>query len=850
MTKFKEIYLKAKPKAIIVFSLLMIIVAFMNIYSTLEVRVTSNDECLWVPEKTAKNDSTAIHFSLVKEDGVAWNAGIRNGDYLLKINGYNIKNTQQAQLILNRMNYGEYADYVVKKKDGTVLKTKVFVKKLIQFQLLALGILGLIWMSIGFVVLMAKKGPIQKTFYVTGVASVLSIAYLLIPQNIDPGMIVQRVLSIIFAIGWTFGMSFFPFLIVYFFWIFPRPFKFIEHKWVRRIFWGIPALLLTMMEFSIFLFVPKMRNANMFFNILIRDINLLLAAASIVGWISLIVNYRRLTTKEEKKPIFIILVAYTLALVALFYTIQIAPAITDSVFNSPEFYTPVILIILLPISFAYSIFKYQLMDVSIVVKNTIIYGAATLTLAAIYFFLIYVVGQGISKAIGTEYQSIIAGIFFISFALVFQSTKDRFQDFITAKFYPEQFAYQKVILRYSNDVASMVGLENILDRTKETLVESLMIDHFGIMIREQDKKSFTLVRSVGIENKRLALMNNELQKFVAFKLNIDSDIVIEVEQFAKLFPASEELLISENIFTIIPMIIKSEVVGLMLFGLKHSGAQFAGKDLELLSAAANQAAVSIENARLYEMEAQKLKIERDLELAKKIQIGLLPRCIPDTNGLDICGEMFSAMQVGGDYFDLIPVSYKKLFVVVGDVSGKGLSASLYMAKIQTMMQLYCVDNRSPKEILVQVNKKLYQEMEKNWFVTLSLAMFDMEKRTVKFCRAGHVPVLVSEKGKFDFYKTTGLGVGLEKGVIFEKTLIEEEIPLKTGQVYTFFSDGITEGMNENEELFGEERLAEVLKNNSDAASSQIMNSVWDALKTYCGKTEQYDDQTMVIVKIK
>ncbi|MGA7837799.1 MAG: SpoIIE family protein phosphatase, partial [Ignavibacteriaceae bacterium] len=808
------------------------------------------DECLWVPEKTAKNDSTAIHFSLVKEDGVAWNAGIRNGDYLLKINGHNIKNTQQAQAILNLMNYGEYADYVVKKKDGTVLKTKVFVKKLIQFQLLALGILGLIWMSIGFIVLMAKKGPIQKTFYVTGVASVLSIAYLLIPQNIGPGMIVQRVLSIIFAIGWTFGMSFFPFLIVYFFWIFPRTFKFIEHKWVKRVFWGIPALLLTMMEFSIFLFVPKMKNANMFFNILIRDINLLLAAASIVGWISLIVNYRRLTTKEEKKPIFIILVAYTLALVALFYTIQIAPAITDSVFNSPEFYTPVILIILLPISFAYSIFKYQLMDVSIVVKNTIIYGAATLTLAAIYFFLIYVVGQGISKAIGTEYQSIIAGIFFISFALVFQSTKDRFQDFITAKFYPEQFAYQKVILRYSNDVASMVGLENILDRSKETLVESLMIDHFGIMIREQDKKSFTLVRSVGIENKRLALMNNELQKFVTFKLNIDSDIVIEADQFAKLFPASEELLISENIFTIIPMIIKSEVVGLMLFGLKHSGAQFAGKDLELLSAAANQAAVSIENARLYEMEAQKLKIERDLELAKKIQIGLLPRCIPDTNGLDICGEMFSAMQVGGDYFDLIPVSDKKLFVVVGDVSGKGLSASLYMAKLQTMMQLYCVDNRSPKEILVQVNKKLYQEMEKNWFVTLSLAMFDMEKRTVKFCRAGHVPVLVSEKGKIDFYKTTGLGVGLERGVIFEKTLIEEELPLKKNQVYTFFSDGITEGMNENEELFGEERLAEVLKNNSDAASSQIMNSVWDALKTYCGKTEQYDDQTMVIVKVK
>ncbi len=850
MAKFKEIYLKAKPKAIIVFSLLMIVLAIMNIYTTLEVRVTSNDECLWVTEKKGKPDSTIIHFSLVKEGGVAWNAGIRNGDFLLKINDNLIKNANQAQTILDSVNYGEFADYVVRKKDGTILRTKVFVKKLIQFQLLALGILGLIWMSIGFVVLMAKRGPIQKTFYVTGVASVLSIAYLLIPQNITPHMAIQRIFSAIIAVVWTFGISFFPFLIMYFFWIFPRPFKFIQHKWVKRVFWGIPSILFTGMLLSIFLFVPKMKNANMFFNILLLDINLLLAAASIVGWISLIINYRRLKTKEEKKPILIILVAYTLALVALFYTIQIAPAITDSVFNSPAFYTPVILIILLPISFAYSIFKYQLMDVSIVVKNTIIYGAATLTLAAIYFFLIYVVGQGISKAIGTEYQSIIAGVFFISFALVFQSTKDRFQDFITAKFYPEQFAYQKVLLRYSNDVASMVGLENILDSTEKTLVDSLMIDYFGIMIREQDKKSFKLVRSVGIGNKKLALMNDELQKYVSFRLNISNDIVVEAEEFRKLFPGSEELLISENIFTIIPMIIKSEVVGLMLFGLKHSGAQFAGKDLELLSAAANQAAISIENARLYEMEALKLKIERDLELAKKIQTGLLPKCIPDTNGLDICGEMFSAMQVGGDYFDLIPVSDKKLFVVVGDVSGKGLSASLYMAKLQTMMQLYCVDNRSPKEILVQINKKLYQEMEKSWFVTLSLAIFDMEKKTVKFCRAGHVPVLVSEKGKIDFYKTTGLGVGLEKGVIFEKTLIEEELQLKSGQVYTFFSDGITEGMNENEELFGEERLAEVLKNNSDTASSQIMNSVWNELRTYCGKTEQYDDQTMVIVKIK
>ena len=115
----------------------------------------------------------------------------------------------------------------------------------------ALVFLDLIWMSIGFIVLMAKKGPIQKTFYVTGVASVLSIAYLLnSTKYCATNMIVQRFYQLFLPLRWTFGMSFFPFLIMYFFWIFPRPFKFIQHKWVKRVFWGIPVVVIdNAMEF-------------------------------------------------------------------------------------------------------------------------------------------------------------------------------------------------------------------------------------------------------------------------------------------------------------------------------------------------------------------------------------------------------------------------------------------------------------------------------------------------------------------------------------------------------------------------------------------------------------------------
>ncbi len=113
------------------------------------------------------------------------------------------------------------------------------------------------------------------------------------------------------------------------------------------------------------------------------------------------------------------------------------------------------------------------MDVSVVVRNTIIYGAATLTLAAIYFLVVYVLGQGISSALGAENQGIVAGVFFIIFALVFQSTKNKFQDFLTKRFYPEQFAHQMVLVNLSNELATVVGIENILQLMKNTFVDAL-----------------------------------------------------------------------------------------------------------------------------------------------------------------------------------------------------------------------------------------------------------------------------------------------------------------------------------------------------------------------------------------
>jgi sigma-B regulation protein RsbU (phosphoserine phosphatase) len=570
--------------------------------------------------------------------------------------------------------------------------------------------------------------------------------------------------------------------------------------------------------------------------------------ANVPAWIALIIQYRRIKEKEKKKPILLMLIAVTFGLAVAVYSAQIAPALADSFFNSPEYFAPIILIVIVPLVFAYSIFKYQLMDVSVVIRNTIIYGAATVTVAAIYFFVIYIAGHSISTFLGVENQGIIAGVFFIIFAIIFQSTKDKFQDFLTKRFYPEQFASQQVLIDLSNELSIVAGLDNILTLMKKTFVEALKINTFGILVRDKEG-NLSLVDSVGMQNTECKITESRISKFLKEKMLLTKHPAIEQPDFKTVFPDNKaERLLNENIHTIIPMMAKGKLVGLLLFGLKHSGSCFTGKDLELLWAAANQAAISIENARLYKSEVEKQKIERDLDLARKIQQGLLPQYIPDMQGLDICGEMIPAMQVGGDYFDLIQVTDSKLFVIVGDVSGKGLSASLYMTKLQTMIKLSCMDNKTPKEILVDINKRIYEELDKSWFVTITLALFDLKHRRLTFCRAGHMPVLLASNGTVQSYRTQGLGVGIDKGIVFERSLVEEEVELKPGQIFAFFTDGVTEAMNERDELFGDDKLNSILKNKSQYRSADIVNEVWHSVETFRGSAEMNDDMTLLIIK--
>lgn len=844
---------KNKMKVAVAITALFLFISAINYVFIFNITAQSNDECLWTQKKYLTKDSTFILIEQVKVEGVTWNAGIRDGDELIAIDGRRTRNTFIATQILDKVQKGDYATYTVRRGE-VIFEAPVLVKKLINFSGLAINLLATFWLVVGFIVFMAKpEGRIQRLFFKIGLMFVLlsSTSMLYRGNVVDSPIFKIPFLYLLVDNIAVLGFTLITFMLIHFFSIFPKEFIYVSKKWFPKTLYIIAALIFTLglIIKIIFWYI----NGNLSVYILLNQIGgIMILSAFIFGFVLLWINYTRLKSKKERLPIFIILIAYFIGIAAIIYTNFIASAVVGLIFNNPTFFTPIILIALLPIAFGYSIFRYSLMDVSIVIKNAIVYGTATATLAGLYFLLIYVIGQSIGSVLSDEYQGIIAGLIFVVFAVVFQSTKDKFQDLLTQKFYPEQFLLQKSLLKFSNEVASIVGIENIMDSTQQLYIKSLKLKKFGLMLfHNHHGNHFRIVRQEGFYNTNLKIFDEsgEIQNYFRNQIMLGKRPLLEQQDFKSNVESKFAVLLEEEIYTVVPMIIKSKVIGLLLFGLKFSGSQFSGKDLDLLISAASQTALSLENARLYESEADKQKIERDLENARIIQEGLIPKKFPQLNGIELFGQMIPAMQVGGDYFDLIKLSEKKLFIVIGDVSGKGLSASLYMSKLQTMMKLYCRDCVSPKEILSEINAKMYDEIEKNWFITISLALIDLEKRELIYCRAGHTPLLKFNNSLYELYQPSGVGIGLDKGDIFESSLEEIIIKIKKGDLYFFFSDGVTELMNEQEELFGIGKLKLFLSEHQIEKTQLIGNQMMSSLNSFRGEIDQYDDITFVLLKI-
>lgn len=303
---------------------------------------------------------------------------------------------------------------------------------------------------------------------------------------------------------------------------------------------------------------------------------------------------------------------------------------------------------------------------------------------------------------------------------------------------------------------------------------------------------------------------------------------------------------------ITPLKIKEEVVGVIALVNKKDDTRFTEMDDAMLRALGSQAAVSINNAKIYKELSVKERMERELQIAKDIQQFILPKDSPHVEGFDIVSLYRSAMEVGGDYYDYVQVSENELGIVIGDVSGKGVPGALVMAMVRSILQAIGIGNHSTKDVLSKLNKHVCNSLKTDMFVSIFYCILDTKNRTLTYSRAGHDPLILLPAGKSDheLLTTNGIAIGLSDPAVFSGVIEEKTVHLAPDDIVLFYTDGITEAMNEKQEEFGFDRLIKVITLNRALEAKDISAKVDEEVTQFAGNMHQHDDITMVVLKAR
>jgi serine phosphatase RsbU (regulator of sigma subunit) len=237
-------------------------------------------------------------------------------------------------------------------------------------------------------------------------------------------------------------------------------------------------------------------------------------------------------------------------------------------------------------------------------------------------------------------------------------------------------------------------------------------------------------------------------------------------------------------------------------------------------------------------------------------MSLLPRGPLDFPGIGVTALCVPAREVGGDYYDFFRVGERRLGVLIADVSGKGTSAALYMAELKGLMLSLSQIYQSPRQLLIEVNRIISSNLDTRSFITMTYAVIDLDAGVMTYARAGHTPLMYlsgDENAVAQVLVPNGLVVGLRiPGAEdkFQQLLEEDRVTLSKGDVLVFYTDGITEAMNAQSDLFGEARLGRLISEHGHLDTADLRERILREIESFVGAADPHDDMTMILIKIE
>jgi len=401
-----------------------------------------------------------------------------------------------------------------------------------------------------------------------------------------------------------------------------------------------------------------------------------------------------------------------------------------------------------------------------------------------------------------------------------------------------------VINEISMELTSILDLDPLLERVGQLLRRLIDYQMFTIMLL--DERGDTLITRYAW---RFGYSHAPLRRIPISSGLVGASVrewrVVNVPDVRK-DPRYLEMNSETRSEMIVPLFHKGRIIGVL--DLEHTRTGFFNEEHErVLTTLAAQIAISIENARLYQaVERQEKQLERDIAMAREVQLRLLPSAAPEHAHAEMAVRFLPARAIGGDLYDFLEYGPNQTAIVLGDVSGKAAPAALFAALVSGIMRSAAHQQLQPAAMLATLNDALQERRLDSQYVTMLFALWNDQNQTLQVANSGAVQPVFCRNGESNPIRAEGFPLGMFPGVTYD----EFSLAMQPGDVMVFVSDGILDAENEEGEMYGDARLAAMICGDRDRGAAQIADALLADVNRFQGSHERFDDETIIVLKAR
>ena len=517
-------------------------------------------------------------------------------------------------------------------------------------------------------------------------------------------------------------------------------------------------------------------------------------------------------------------------------------------------------LILFPATMAYVIVVQRAMDIRMVVRSGVQYAFASHGIRAVQIAIVVGVYRETTRLV-QEANHHIAELLILAggvmLALSVRRLTQQARGWMDTRFFREAYNAEVILTDLSSSVAGIRDVRLLLETVTKRISESLHVPCIAVFLERNG--TFRPAYALGSLPPLDAIEFKPQTGVVSFMKRQQAPSKIyfgDPQSWVHGAPESDqETLRKLDTQILLPLSLKSRLLGIISLGAKRSEEPYSRADLQLLGAVASQTGLALENAELTESVrreiAQRERLDRELEIAREVQQRLFPQTLPIVSGLDFAGYCRPAEGVGGDYYDFIHLIDGSLGIAVGDVSGKGIAAALMMASLQASLRGQTIKPCSTlSEMIQHINRLVYEASAENRYATFFYAQYDPTTLAMRYVNAGHNPPIVWRQlnGVHQFIRLEDGGTVV--GLFPQFPFVEGQVQLQRGDVVVAFTDGISEAMNGVDEEYGEDRLTEALCLMEARSAADMITHVLAEVDGFTAGAKQHDDMTLVVVRVR